>query len=258
MTISVVPDILQSSLANVLSSLLVMESSRCNLVRKTLETLNYPQEFFSPKDDSKAPYLVYECTNSNGQKLFSCHLCREGLLDALALEHHCLDSRHQDQLYSLKEDVDIVRAISGRACRLLHGAAVRSELDSLDKVPRSASTDAIHAELYKYLMGPSSNANEDETNESAQLYPPLKKLRLCLQNERLVLVGLAVWKAKCIQEMPTATMNYFAAQEWMQSGWKSAKKAQYDSNAMAIITSAVKPFLKDESRFVGIFRLMND
>jgi hypothetical protein len=239
-----------------------MESSRCNLVRKTLETLDYSLGFFTPKDNAKAPYLVYQCTNSNGQKLFSCQLCQAGLFDALELEYHYHDSRHQDELYSLKEDVDKVRAISDRACCLLYGGTVRSELDFLDnQLPRSASTDAIHAELYKYLMGPAvSDAHEEkeETNESAQLYPPLKKLRLCLQNERLVLLALAVWKAKCVQEMPTATMDYFAAHEWMQSGWKSAKEAQCHSNAMAVITSAVKPFLKDESKFIHILQMLKD
>jgi hypothetical protein len=97
-----------------------MESSRCNLVRKTLETLDYSQGFFSPKDDSKAFYLVHVGNSSDG-KLFQCHLCdAPELFDAQRLEQHCRDSRHEERLYSLKVDADNVLAISGRPCRFLH------------------------------------------------------------------------------------------------------------------------------------------
>jgi hypothetical protein len=70
--------------------------------------------------------------------------------------------------------------------------------------------------------------------------------------EQFALLELAVWKAECIQQMPTAShprLDVYTAIHWITSGWKTVKMEQRKSSAMSIIVSAVKPFL-DERRAV--------
>jgi hypothetical protein len=68
-------------------------------------------------------------------------------------------------------------------------------------------------------------------------------LKTCLQNERLTLLALAVWKAQCLRQMP-AVDDFDAAQDWMRYGWKACKPHQRASNAMDIIILAVRSFLE--------------
>jgi hypothetical protein len=64
-----------------------------------------------------------------------------------------------------------------------------------------------------------------------------------LRNERLTLVGLAVWKAQCLRQIPPLT-DYYCVQQWLSSVWKLCKPEQRTSNAMDIVVSMVRGFLK--------------
>jgi hypothetical protein len=69
-------------------------------------------------------------------------------------------------------------------------------------------------------------------------------LKTCLQNERLTLLGLAVWKTECLRQVPSVVMDYYTIQQWMSSGWKACKPEQRASNATPIIVSAMRLFLE--------------
>jgi hypothetical protein len=170
---------------------------------------------------------------------YRCELCETGGFTDVALKHHFEDEHHQTQVRALTWDVNYAMDIAGRVCRLL-SAPVFADLDTLQRQIRHAdSLNAVNTEFFHYLMNsPAATAQEEEE----RFERPIKKMRLCLATERLILVGLAVWKAQCVWHMPPVT-DYAAAQEWMRHGWKNVKVAQRDSNAMSIVLSAVRPFL---------------
>jgi hypothetical protein len=49
-------------------------------------------------------------------------------------------------------------------------------------------------------------------------------------------------EGKCWRQLPVV-VDLDAALEWMRTGWKACKAAQYDSNAMYIAVRAVQPYL---------------
>lgn len=60
--------------------------------------------------------------------------------------------------------------------------------------------------------------------------------------EQFALLHLAVWKAQCLQQMPSGA-DSILAEQWRTCDWQTVKLEQRESNAMTIIGLAVKSFL---------------
>jgi hypothetical protein len=61
--------------------------------------------------------------------------------------------------------------------------------------------------------------------------------------ERVSLLHLAVWKAKCLSQMPAVIHTLASALEWMTKGWKDHKAEQRKSGTMRTIVSLTLPYL---------------
>jgi hypothetical protein len=171
----------------------------------------------------------------------ACVLCDAGGFTVCAgLSQHFDDERHQEKMVALSWEVRKCVVIAGRACRLL-SAPIVDDLETLQhQILHAAARDAVNTQLLHYLIEPPAASAEVEEEWFEQ---PVKKMRLCLSTEQLFLIGLAVWKAQCVWNMPPVT-DYATAQEWIRLGWKSSKETLRDSNAMTIVTSSVRPFLE--------------
>jgi hypothetical protein len=211
------------------------------LLSKTLIALTYPTGFFSPTSDTTKSYIE-EDDEKDDQSCYRCVLCDVGGMTSQAVKYHCGDKRHQQKETELKNDMTRAMVSSLRVCRVLSDSRFR-ELDSLQsQILHVPSRDAVYAEMFHYIVNPDFESVEEEKDLRKRKF---KKLKMCLATERLVLLGLAVWKAKCIQEMPDATTGYFATQEWVRSGWKSVKEAQSGSNAVTVVVASVRSFLDE-------------
>jgi hypothetical protein len=170
------------------------------------------------------------------EHLFQCCLCDVSGITDSALQPHRGSTRHCQNVLLFVDSLEQVNAASMRACHL-YAATRRHEIGMLDELCHARWRDAAHAELYRYLAAPYTSVDELELLER-----PVTRLKTCLQNERLVLLALAVWKAQCLRQMPVG--DFDAAQNWMRCGWKACKPLQRASNAMDIIILAVRSFLE--------------
>jgi hypothetical protein len=192
---------------------------------------------------STASCIIQEGTR-NGEQLTKCLLCDCGGCDFESMVRHCDSDLHENKLQDLYDDLHKVMMTSYRACRLF-SQPIFGELAMLDQISHAAWKDSVQAELYRYLVVPNQTDMDMSAPEEFELLErPTKKLKTCLQNERLTLLGLAVWKAECIRQVPSVVMDYYTIQQWMSSGWKACKPEQRASNAMPIIVSAVRSFLE--------------
>jgi hypothetical protein len=160
-------------------------------------------------------------------------------LDNAALILHCASERHKENEKLLQEDIKCLSYTAVRACQAI-SPVMGDVFADLDQVSYPPWKDAVHAELYRYITAPST---KNETAEEELFERPLKRLKTCLQSERLTLVALAVWKSKCMRQMPPVA-DFDAAFEWMRSEWKTYKGLQRDSNDMYIVVDAVRQFLE--------------
>ena len=112
----------------------------------------------------------------------------------------------------------------------------------IDCLGLPAWRDAVQASLFRYL------SLQDEGNDDNSLQPAYRILNKYEHWERIALLELAVWKAICLVKMPAeACTDYYAAKKWLDSGWKTLKSAQRQSNAVDIVLSRVVPFLDRHS-----------
>jgi hypothetical protein len=162
-----------------------------------------------------------------------------GRLTVEKVRQHCDQSDHAIKAYDLREDVGRALLVAERVSNFLANPLYDKIQALTGQIP--AAIDAAHAEFYRYLIAPAANDGEYDL-----LDRPLKKLKACFQNEVLLLLALAVWKAQCLQQMPP---DDTAAQDWIQSGWKSYKAQESRSNAAEIIVTSVRPFL-DWSKYI--------
>jgi hypothetical protein len=152
------------------------------------------------------------------------------------LKQHCHGQAHYRKQYYLEKDVERASLVARRASYILANP-LYGKIQALPEQIPATAIDAVHAELYRCLI---ALAASNAWCEFDSLDRPLKKMKACFQTESLVLLALAVWKAQCLKQMPTSDT---AAQDWIQSGWKSCKAQQPYSNAMEIIVTSVRPFL---------------
>jgi hypothetical protein len=162
-----------------------------------------------------------------------CLVCARNFFSKAALDIHCTEPGHASVLEQVQSDFGKVLNLMKRLNRLAE-AEIFAELDKLEHSTCPDWKNAIHAELFRHLMNP---LDSGRTTLHA-----LSKFEYC---ERLALLQLAVWKAECIQQVPTQINNSLSCNLWMQH-----KDEQAESNAMAIVVEAVRPFLKPPKNFV--------
>jgi hypothetical protein len=161
-----------------------------------------------------------------------CELC-----NVTAPKWHYFDDGHQERERRLLCDLQQMIVVTKRIT-VVFTQSTHSELDLLDQIAKAPWRNSVQAKLSRYLFAPSSDVNAD--NEL--LHQTLLNLKRCEYWERLVLVGLAVWKSQCLWQMPVSC-NYLASEQWIASDWKTCKAAQRDSHAVNVIVQCVRPFL---------------
>jgi hypothetical protein len=179
-----------------------------------------------------------------------------------ALEFHSSESRHEEQRNQLLLDLSRVKRVMQRYIRLSL-PQWRHKIAWMHQISDSSWRNAVQAALYRYLMSPSmpvaSDSNDD--NPAAEqdkdlLEPPGSAVasldaavRSCEYWEHSAILACAVWKARCLMQMPErgsdngTDSDLLAQLQWERSGWKTQKPLQRESEAISTILSAVRPFL---------------
>jgi hypothetical protein len=197
-----------------------------------------------PQRGPPTSYIVSDDTAARRPNLTKCLLCDIGGLTTAEMELHCKGLPHLGKVHALQEDLNKVLMSSHRVCAIYSQPLCR-DIAMLDQIVHAAWKRDIQAELYNFMIAPPVIVSPEafcKRREAELLERPTKKLKTTLQNERLTLLGLAVWKAKCMCQIPPVT-DYHGVQEWLRSDWKTCKAEQLTSNAMDIIVSAVRSFL---------------
>jgi hypothetical protein len=169
---------------------------------------------------------------------FKCVVCNVRLQTEEEIKHHCKDALHSKNTAHLHEDLRTALLAAFRLY-ILRLEFLRGPIAMLDN---SAWKDSVHAELYRYASLPHRMDTNEERAARGQM---LDKLHTCLRNERMTLLGLAVWKAKCQLQTPLG-VDLIGVYEWVRSGWKVIKMEQRHSSDMDLVVSLVRPFLKNE------------
>lgn len=165
------------------------------------------------------------------QQRFFCKLCQvESVIGAMP--YHFVDVNHQAKVALLKADLEKAKDIMTRYNRISSKNSEEArEIESND-VRGRVLVDAV---LFNYLVCPTGIEGE-------ALEVSLHMVRWFEQLDRLMLLGLAVWKSECLLQLPKGS-DFYNAKEWMESGWKDCKQERISSNAIPIIVRAVGPFL---------------
>jgi hypothetical protein len=195
-------------------------------------------EDFSTKGRGPPASFIVDDDGAADESLYECRLCKIGGLTTNEMELHCKGDLHDRNVYDLNEDLRSVRPMAYRAAWLL-SQPICDEIALLEQISHLPWKRDIQAELYSFIMAPPWHKREDKETDIVER--PTKKLKTMLRNERLTLLGLTVWKAACLGQMPA--LDYHGAQTWLSSGWKQCKSEQLTSNAMDIVVSAVRSFL---------------
>jgi hypothetical protein len=208
------------------------------LVERSIERMRFPPYLTTKGEvESNHPFILAQEYDDKGKKmLYRCTLCEVRSLSLGDLRQHCHGHAHYRKQYYLRKDVERASLVARRASYILANP-LYDKIQALPEQIPAAAIDAVHAELYRYLIAPAASHSWCEFDS---LDRPLKKMKACFQTEALVLLALAVWKAQCLKQMPPSDTD---AQDWIQSGWKSCKAQQPYSNAMEIIVTNVRPFL---------------
>jgi hypothetical protein len=165
---------------------------------------------------------------------YKCALCRVDL-PFNAKEFHYYDLEHERRERGLYNDLQHIKVVMQRLIRLFT-KPWRDELDILDQMVHVPWRNAVQAELFRCVFEP---AQDDKDNKLENVLIQLRRYECW---ERLVLIGLAVWKAQCLWQMP-GDCDYFASEQWIATDWKTCKAAQRESSAMDVIVKCVRPFL---------------
>jgi hypothetical protein len=188
---------------------------------------------FRSTDEKIGRSMHFRYGESFERTSYKCALCRVDL-PFNAKEFHYYDLEHERRERGLYQDLQHIKAVMQQLIRLFT-KPWRDELDVLDQM-HVPWRNAVQAELFRCVFESPLN---DKDNK---LETTLIQLRRYECWERLVLVGLAVWKAQCLWQMPD-DCDYFASEEWIASDWKICKAAQRESSAMDVIVKCVRPFL---------------
>jgi hypothetical protein len=130
---------------------------------------------------------------------------------------------------------------------ILDAEPLRDQIAMLNEGDFAAWKGDVYAELCRFVVATRPRLRGREG--SAMMEGARQILKAHLQNERLFLVGVAVWKTQCQEDKMFAgrfSPSVFNAMyvEWMTSGWKTNKAKHRESNAIGIIVKLVRPFLE--------------
>jgi hypothetical protein len=169
-----------------------------------------------------------------------CLLCNQWVIGL----HHLSGDEHKKKLEELRVKLPLALNLVKRwlACHDTPDNTVAM----LNEGDHASWKDALHAELYRFMVEPTSVRAEEADRLEQTLQEGLANERWA---KRLVPLALAVWKAQCQEAATkpetTSFLELLAWQkEWATSGWKHQKDEHRKSKAINIILSPVRPFLE--------------
>jgi hypothetical protein len=178
------------------------------------------------------PFLV-RVGNRGGVNSYVCMLCSVEIPNDEALHMHNIV--HSDRIKKLHGDFERTKGIVHRFKNIYSDSTAKGALERLERLETPAWRDAVQAALFRYLI---SHDKKLDLLDSA-----VQELQRYEHSEQMAVLHLAVWKAVCLLQMPEK-VDYYLAQEWVRSGWKSCKAEQRNSSAMSILLSSVLPFVE--------------
>jgi hypothetical protein len=174
------------------------------------------------------PCYVKACWTDEHKPIYYCRLCHQPLFNWNDLQKHKGLAGHQWKEDQFKATLD--RAIS--MLRNFDDSQQLGVLDRMEKLGLPAWKDAVRAPLFCHLMSDRQNGLLSKAEHTLVKYENW---------ERLALLELAVWKAKCLKQMPNS--DYSKAVDWIQSGWKTLKGESRSSNAIGTIITLIGPYV---------------
>jgi hypothetical protein len=160
----------------------------------------------------------------------TCLLCSTKFYSYL-WKQHCKEIDHKRQVVQLRSDLRLLKAQIEKMCTVLCNP-VHEEIVRFNQVQSTPWKASVHSAMFEYLFDTSKGSKR----------PPMALMRRYEHREQMALLELAVWKSQCLSQMPYS-LDYLSSEQWKNSGWKDLKPQQKNSNAMLIITSAVRQFL---------------
>jgi hypothetical protein len=178
---------------------------------------------------NEAQFLYIEPDSACESPKFRCVLCNHGGMDnEYATTDHLRELWHLGRCKMLRGDL---WKLGITVTRYIHAFTMSAELIvPLNRIRHLPWRDTVQAELYRFMF-------QHEGTE-----PPLDMVRKFEHWERQVIVALAVWKSRCLLEMPKG-LGYVASQQWAKSGWKALKMEKRRSSAVPMVLDLLRPFL---------------
>jgi hypothetical protein len=162
---------------------------------------------------------------------YKCELCcEEGVMPEYELNNHCVRNPHVSRVNQIRQ---MQQNQSVAQCAALQ--------PRIEKLGLRAWQYEAESKLYWTLL----NNNADGARAAQWMAEAIAVIQKYEEMERISLLELAIWNAVCIGN-PDNTMakdDYHSWQDWFREGWKCNKSAMRKANAIAVIISAVLPFL---------------
>ena len=181
-----------------------------------------------PRDLAVSDYLSSLYENS---KCFVCHEYIDTVRGASMynlIREHCKSAHHKERVASVRRMQDQVK----NTLNIVHSTR------SLFRVPRLHSEqwqDKVFAMFFRGMFF----KNHDTTTESVESVLAHYELM-----EHVSFLGLAVWKAACLEDMPESTKGLIQVMAWYRGGWKTKKEEKRRCSAIGVVVGVVLPFLK--------------
>jgi hypothetical protein len=166
---------------------------------------------------------------------YKCELCEDVGMTEKELNNHCGRNPHisrVSQIRQMQQNQSVVQC-----------AALQPRIDELGL---RAWQSEVESKLYWTLL---NHGAIDRTLATQRMVEAEALIQKYEGMERIALLELAIWKAVCIvnPDSTIARNDYHFWQEWAREGWKCSKSTMRKANAIAIIMTAVLPFLADEN-----------
>jgi hypothetical protein len=144
------------------------------------------------------------------------------------------EQQHKAVYEALCIDLCKIKLVLQRFTALFSGG---DTLLVLNQIHSPEWRDLVQAAFYRYLI------TDSDASTSDLLIQALRKSWSAQHWDGLVTLALAVWKARCLLQMPKDS-DYKMLLQWKTSGWKGCKMDQQESSAIFIVVNSVKPFLR--------------
>jgi hypothetical protein len=148
--------------------------------------------FDVPKEGTdawKKTYLRWQ-----GQQVVECLVCEESITAfcEFDLQQHYDAWKHKERMQALRVCLFAFKEKCGRLCQL-DCKPFRDKLGRFEEVRSRKRKAIVHTNLYRFVVG--DEALDTDT---------IKKFE---RLEQLALLELAVWKSKCLQQMPSEQIS---------------------------------------------------